>query len=190
MSFSVELLDIKDVALLRPKKFFDTRGYFLEIYSTRDYAAAGVECVFVQENQSLSIKSGTIRGLHFQRPPAAQAKLVRVIRGSIFDVAVDLRIGSRTFGRWCATKLTAETAEQLFIPRGFAHGFCTLEPDTEVAYKVDSLYSPVCDGGLRCDDPILNIAWPVSPAAAIISEKDRLLPLFKDFESPFKFSNS
>jgi dTDP-4-dehydrorhamnose 3,5-epimerase len=187
MSLAVESLDIAGVTLFRPKKYFDVRGSFLETFNTQDtqaYAAVGIDCAFVQDNQSLSIKSGTIRGLHFQRPPNAQAKLVRVMRGSIFDVAVDLRSGSPHFGRWCSAILTAEKAEQVFIPRGFAHGFCTLGPDTEVAYKVDGFYSSSCDGGLRWDDPDLKIAWPVSSVAAIVSDKDRL-PLFRDFASPF-----
>lgn len=185
MSLSAELLDLKGVTLFRPKKFFDERGYFLETFNARAYATASIDCAFVQDNQSLSLKPGTIRGLHFQRPPDSQAKLVRVLRGSIFDVAVDLRDGSPTYGRWCSAILTADKAEQLFIPRGFAHGFCTLEPETEVAYKVDSFYSPACDAGLRWDDPDLKIAWPVPPARVIISHKDRLLSSFNDFVSPF-----
>lgn len=187
MSLAAEPLELQGVMLLRPKKFVDARGFFIETFNAKAYAEAGVDCVFVQDNQSLSKKTGTIRGLHFQSPPAAQAKLVRVLRGAIFDVAVDLRRGSPTCGRWRSAKLTAEGAEQLFIPRGFAHGFCTLEPDTEVAYKVDGFYSPSCDGGLRWDDPDLAISWPVQSGDAAISEKDAALPFFKTFVSPFDF---
>jgi dTDP-4-dehydrorhamnose 3,5-epimerase len=185
MSLEVKSLEIEDVKLLRPKKFADERGYFIETFNARTYAEAGVDCDFVQDNQSLSRKAGTIRGLHFQCPPMAQAKLVRVLRGSIFDAVVDLRVGSRSYGRWCSAVSTGEGGEQLFVPRGFAHGFCTLEPDTEIAYKVDNFYAPSCDAGLRWDDPDLTIPWPVRPADAVISEKDAVLPFFKAIVSPF-----
>jgi dTDP-4-dehydrorhamnose 3,5-epimerase len=178
-------LVLEGVKLFRPKKFADARGLFFETFNARTYAEGGVACVFVQDNQSLSRKAGTIRGLHFQRPPAAQAKLVRVVRGAIFDVAVDLRRGSPSYGRWCSATLTGDGGEQIFVPAGFAHGFCTLEEDTEVAYKVDSFYSPSCDAGLRWDDPDLAITWPVRPVDAAISEKDAVLPFFKKFVSPF-----
>ncbi|MGO9674162.1 MAG: dTDP-4-dehydrorhamnose 3,5-epimerase [Methylocella sp.] len=185
MPVDVESLELEGVKLFRPKKFADERGYFVETFNARSYAEAGVDAAFVQDNQSLSRKAGTIRGLHFQCPPAAQAKLVRVLRGSVFDVAVDLRAGSWSYGRWCSAILTGEGGEQLFVPRGFAHGFCTLEPDTEVAYKVDKFYAPSCDAGFRWDDPGLAIPWPVRPADAVISEKDAGLPFFKSFASPF-----
>ena len=176
---------LQGIILFRPIKFNDARGYFIETFNARGYAEAGVDSAFVQDNQSLSRKTGTIRGFHFQRPPAAQAKLVRLLRGSIFDVVVDLRQGSRSYGRWRLTTLTGEGGEQLFVPRGFAHGFCALEPDTEVAYKVDNFYAPSCDAGLRWDDPDLAIPWPVRPADVVISEKDAGLPFFKAFVSPF-----
>jgi len=182
---SVERLSIEAVILVKPKKFGDARGYFLESYNARAFAEAGIDVTFVQDNQSLSVQRGTIRGLHFQTPPEQQAKLVRVLKGSIFDVAVDLRRGSQTYGRWCAATLTGEGAEQVFIPRGFAHGFCTLEPDTEVAYKVDGFYAPACDAGLRWDDPDIGIDWPVGASDAILSEKDMKLPSFAGFVSPF-----
>jgi dTDP-4-dehydrorhamnose 3,5-epimerase len=185
MPLEVKSLELEGVILLRPKKFVDARGYFIETFNARSFAEAGVDSVFVQDNQSMTRKAGTIRGLHFQRPPAAQAKLVRVLRGSIFDVALDLRPVSPSYGHWCSATLTGEGGEQLFVPRGFAHGFCTLEPDTEVAYKVDSFYTPSCDAGLRWDDPDLAIPWPVRPADAVISEKDAGLPFFKAFVSPF-----
>jgi len=182
---SVERLSIEAVILVKPKKFGDARGYFLESYNARAFAEAGIDVTFVQDNQSLSVQRGTIRGLHFQTPPEQQAKLVRVLKGSIFDVAVDLRHGSQTYGRWCSATLTGEGAEQVFIPRGFAHGFCTLEPDTEVAYKVDGFYAPACDAGLRWDDPDIGIDWPVGAGDAMLSEKDAKLPLFAGFVSPF-----
>jgi dTDP-4-dehydrorhamnose 3,5-epimerase len=185
MSLDVKSLELEGITLFRPKKFVDARGFFIETFNARSYAKAGVDCVFVQDNQSLSRKAGTIRGLHFQLPPAAQAKLVRVLRGSIFDVVVDLRHASPSYGRWCAATLTGDGCEQLFVPRGFAHGFCTLEPNTEVAYKVDSFYAPLSDAGLRWDDPSLAITWPVRRADAVISEKDGGLPFFKTFVSPF-----
>ena len=185
MSLVVNSLELEGVLLFGPKKFNDARGYFIETFNARSYAEAGIDSAFVQDNQSLSRKTGTIRGLPFQRPQAAQAKLVRLLRGSIFDVVVDLRQGSRSYGRWRLTTLTGEGGEQLFVPRGFAHGFCALEPDTEVAYKVDNFYAPSCDAGLRWDDPDLAIPWPVRPADVVISEKDAGLPFFKAFVSPF-----
>jgi dTDP-4-dehydrorhamnose 3,5-epimerase len=175
------------VLVLKPRRFVDARGYFVEIFSERSFAAAGVKARFVQENQSCSIQAGTIRGLHFQLPPAAQAKLVRVLRGAIFDVAVDLRRGSPTYGQWISKTLTAEDGEQFLIPRGFAHGFCTLQADTEVSYKVDSFYAPDCDSGLIWSDPDLKIDWPITADSAILSDKDAKLGFIKDFVSPFAF---
>jgi dTDP-4-dehydrorhamnose 3,5-epimerase len=167
------------------RRFVDERGYFMETFNSREFAAIGIEATFIQDNQSLSIMPGTIRGLHFQLPPNTQAKLIRVLRGSIFDVVVDLRRGSPSFGRWCGTSLTAAGAEQLFIPRGFAHGFCTLEADTEVTYKVDGSYAPASDAGILWNDPDIGIAWPIAETAAILSGKDRELPRLRDFNSPF-----
>jgi dTDP-4-dehydrorhamnose 3,5-epimerase len=180
-----EHLSIKAVILVRPKKFGDARGYFLESYNARAYAEAGINVTFVQDNQSLSAQRGTVRGLHFQTPPEPQAKLVRVLKGSIFDVAVDLRRGSETYGKWCSAILTGDGAEQLFVPRGFAHGFCTLEENTEVAYKVDGFYAPACDAGLRWDDPDIGITWPVASKDAVLSDKDGKMPPFATFTSPF-----
>lgn len=185
--FAFEPLAIPAVVLIRPKKFGDARGYFMETYSTEAFAAAGIDAVFVQDNQSLSAARGVVRGLHFQAPPAAQAKLVRVLKGAIFDVAVDIRVGSPSYGKWCAATLTAEGAEQLFVPRGFAHGFCTLEPDTEVVYKVDGPYAPGAEGGIAWNDPTLAIDWPVAAAEAQLSGKDTVLPRFADFVSPFRY---
>jgi dTDP-4-dehydrorhamnose 3,5-epimerase len=180
-------LAIPDVKLIRPKRFADPRGYFVETYSRRHYADIGIACEFVQDNQSLSTRPGTIRGLHFQLPPDAQAKLVRVPKGSIFDVAVDIRRNSPSYGRWCGTTLTAAGGEQMFVPRGFAHGFCTLEPDTEVAYKVDGYYAPGREGGLVWNDPDLAIVWPIEPGGVFLSESDARLPRFVDFASPFSY---
>jgi dTDP-4-dehydrorhamnose 3,5-epimerase len=178
-------LDLSGVVLLRPRRFADARGHFAETYNEKTFAAAGVAVRFVQDNQSYSAKRGTIRGLHFQLPPAAQAKLVRVLHGSVYDVAVDVRRGSPTYGRWIAETLTAAGGEQLFVPRGFAHAFCTLEADTVVAYKVDDFYAPASDSGLIWNDPTLAIDWPVQPDEVVLSDKDMKLGLFKDFDSPF-----
>jgi len=183
----VKLTEIPDVPLLKPRFFNDARGYFVETYNARAARDAGLTAEFVQDNEALSLKRGTVRALHFQVPPKVQAKLVRVLRGSIFDVAVDLRAGSPSYGRWIAATLTAKGGEQIFVPRGFAHGYCTLEDDTVVAYKVDDYYAPECERGLAWDDPALKIDWPVSPADAVLSDKDRKLPGFADFASPFRY---
>ncbi|GAB4064685.1 dTDP-4-dehydrorhamnose 3,5-epimerase [Ancylobacter sonchi] len=179
---------INVVTLLKPRRFGDSRGWFTETYSEAAAAAAGITVRFVQDNQSYSSQAGTIRGLHFQRPPHAQAKLVRCLRGSVMDYAVDVRRGSPTYGHYIATRLTAEGGEQLFIPEGFAHGFLTLEPDVEVAYKVSDIYAPQCDGGIAWNDPEIGIDWPLPPGAeAILSDKDRVLPQLSAFDSPFDY---
>ena len=184
-NFSADSLGLDGLLLIRPRKFADSRGFFMETYSAPAFAEFGVTATFVQDNHSLSSKPGTVRGLHFQTPPRAQAKLVRVARGAVFDVAVDLRRDSPTYGHWRGAKLTAEGGEQLFVPRGFAHGFCTLEPDTEVLYKVDDVYTPSCDTGLYWADPDIGIDWPVPPGEALTSDKDARLPRLADFSSPF-----
>ncbi len=183
----IESLAIEDVKLLTPAKFADSRGYFVETYNGRRMAEAGIGATFVQDNQSLSTRRGTIRGLHFQLAPEPQAKLVRVLAGAVFDVAVDLRAGSPTFGRWCGATLTAAAGEQIFIPVGFAHGFCTLDEDTAVAYKVDGFYAKACEAGLRWDDPDLAITWPVAAGDVHVSEKDAVLPRLRDVTAPFAF---
>ena len=183
----VRNLGLPGLQLLKPRRFADTRGYFVETYNERTLLAAGITARFVQDNQSYSRNPGTIRGLHFQLPPAAQAKLVRVVQGSVYDVAVDLRVGSPACGRWEGMTLTAEHGEQLFVPRGFAHGFCTLEPDTVVAYKVDEFYAPASDSGLIWNDPMLAIDWPLRPGQAVLSDKDLKLGRFDGFESPFRY---
>lgn len=189
-NFTFAPLAIPGPVLVRPRRFGDDRGYFMETYSREPFAAAGIAPDFVQDNQSLSAQAGTVRGLHYQTTPAAQAKLVRVLKGAIFDVAVDLRRGSPYYGRWCGTLLNADGAEQLFVPRGFAHGFCTLEPGTEVAYKVDAPYAPQSEGGLFWADPTLAIDWPVVAGATTISEKDAKLPGFSGFASPFVYEGT
>jgi dTDP-4-dehydrorhamnose 3,5-epimerase len=167
---------IPAVKLIRPRRHADSRGVFAETYSARALRANGIGVNFVQDNHSISLRKGTVRGLHCQIPPYAQAKLVRVVRGAILDVAVDLRHGSPTFGRHVAAVLTAEDWSTLFVPEGFAHGFCTLEPETEVVYKASAHYAPTYDRGVRWNDPGLGIDWPVPDDAAILSEKDRGLP--------------
>lgn len=180
MSLDVEQLAIPGVKLIRVSKFGDARGFFSETYNATAFAEAGIAVSFVQDNQSLSAPAGTVRGLHAQRPPFAQDKLVRVTRGRIWDVAVDVRPGSPTFGRWTGAEISAEAWNQIFIPAGFLHGFCTLEPDTEVHYKVSNVYSAGQEFGVRWNDPDLNIGWPVADDKAVLSDKDRALPLFKD----------
>lgn len=172
----VVALAIPDVKLIRYAVFPDARGLFAETYSRRTYAAAGIATEFVQENRSVSHRAGTVRGLHLQVAPAAQDKLVRVGRGAILDVAVDVRPGSPTRGRHVAVELREGEPVQLLIPQGFAHGFCTLVPDTEVLYKVSHPYSPEHERGIAWDDPELGIDWPVRSADAILSERDRAHP--------------
>lgn len=175
---------LSGVKLLKPRRFGDHRGFFAETYSRRVYAEAGVDDAFVQDNHSLSATVGTVRGLHFQAPPHAQAKLVRCGRGAIIDVAVDIRRGSPTYGQWVGYDLSAENGTQLFIPAGFAHGFATLEPDSEIIYKCSDYYDPETEGSLRWDDPEIGIDWPVT-GNAILSEKDAEAPLLADLDSPF-----
>lgn len=183
----IEATAIPEVMLIAPKRFGDDRGFFVEIYNKKRYQEHGVAADFVQDNHSYSATVGTMRGLHFQLAPFAQAKLVTCIRGAIFDVAVDIRSGSPTFGRHVAVHLSAANGQQLFVPAGFAHGFCTLLPDTEVLYKASNYYSPEHDRGLAWNDPDLAIDWPVSPSAAIVSEKDGKQPLLRDLGTAFEF---
>lgn len=168
-------------------RYDDGRGYFAETYSQRTFVKAGVLAVFVQDNHSLSRCSGTVRGLHFQAPPHAQAKLVRCGRGSLFDVAVDLRSGSPTFGQWHGEVLSFENGRQLYIPDGFAHGFMTLEGDTEIVYKCSDFYMPESEGLVRFDDPCIGIEWPNLSVAPTLSDKDARAPLLGDIKTPFKF---
>lgn len=172
----VKQLELSEVLVVVPKRFGDNRGYFVESYNKQTLSGVGINADFVQDNHSFSADSGTIRGLHFQVAPKAQAKLVRVVRGSIFDVAVDVRKSSPDFGKWTSAILTAERGEQIFIPAGFAHGFCTLEPNTEVLYKVSDFYSPQHEYGIRWDDPAIGIRWPVK-VPPVLSVKDAKNPL-------------
>ena len=178
------------VILLKTKRHQDERGWFSETYNRKSYLELGVDVVFCQDNHSLSRPIGVLRGLHFQRPPHAQAKLVRCVLGRIWDVAVDIRAGSPTYGRWAGAELTAENGRQLYVPAGFAHGFVTLEPDTEVEYKVSAFYDRDSEGGLIWNDPALDLPWPLPPGGPVVSDKDELLPGLADFESPFEYDGT
>lgn len=175
---------LSGVKILIPSRFGDHRGFFAETYSRRAYADLGVDDEFVQDNHSLSAMVGTVRGLHFQAPPNAQAKLVRCGRGAIFDLAVDIRRGSPTYGQWFGYELSAANGVQLYIPEGFAHGFVTLEPASEIIYKCSDYYAPKTEGSLRWDDPEIGIDWPLT-GDPILSEKDAEAPLLAEFDSPF-----
>ncbi|MEO1719161.1 MAG: dTDP-4-dehydrorhamnose 3,5-epimerase [Pseudomonadota bacterium] len=181
----IKTFGVPGVIQLTPKRFGDHRGYFSETFNAKLAAEARITDAFVQDNQSLSAKRGTIRGLHFQRPPHAQGKLVRVLNGAVLDVAVDIRHGSPTFGQHVAAELTADKGEQLWVPAGFAHAFCTLTPDATVFYKVTDYYAPQSDDGIKWDDPDLGIDWPIAPGEAVISEKDEKLPKLADSEVAF-----
>jgi len=182
---SVRALPLPGPLLLEVRRFTDARGVFVETYNRRDFAALGVVDEFVQDNWSFSERAGTVRGLHFQNPPHAQGKLVRVLRGRILDVAVDLRRSSRHLGQHVAIELVAGDGLMLYVPAGFAHGFCTLEPMTEVAYKVTADYAPEADGGIAWDDPDLGIDWPLSRGDAVLSDKDSRLPRFAELPLVF-----
>ena len=173
-------LALPEVLLITPRRHGDARGWFSETWSRRSLAAAGLDIDFVQDNEAFNARSGTVRGLHFQMAPHPQAKLVRVLAGAILDVAVDVRAGSPTRGRWVSARLTAEGGEQLFVPRGFAHGYCTLCDDVMLAYKVDGDYAPQTEGGVIWNDPDLAIDWPVPPDRAVLSDKDLVLPRLAD----------
>lgn len=185
---NVRELDIPDVKLIEPIVHRDDRGFFCETYSARGLRKAGITAEFVQDNHSRSSEQGVVRGLHFQTSPHAQGKLVRVVHGAILDVAVDVRQGSPTFGQHVSEILTAENFRQLWVPEGFAHGFCTLRPETEVVYKVTSYYAPDNDHGIAWNDPDLGIKWPVALEETILSEKDKTLPLLREIESGFVYS--
>jgi len=176
---------LADVVILTPRVFRDARGSFCESWSRAAMAGLGVDLDFVQDNQSVSGPVGTVRGLHYQSPPHAQDKLVRVARGAILDVAVDVRVGSPQYGRWVAVELSAENARQLLVPKGFLHGFVTLQPETMVLYKTTDTYAPDCDGAVHFADPDLGIDWGIDPAQAVLSDKDTRAPRFADWVSPF-----
>jgi len=175
---------IEGLVIIEPTVFGDDRGYFLESYNKKEFEKAIGEISFVQDNESKSSK-GVLRGLHFQKPPYAQAKLVRCIEGKVLDVAVDIREGSETFGQHVTVELTGENKKQVFIPRGFAHGFLVLSESAIFAYKVDNSYAPTHDVGIRWDDSLLNIQWGVSESDVLVSEKDAKLPFFSEFKTPF-----
>ena len=177
--------DLPGVLILTPRRFADARGFFSESWNQRVMEEAGIEIAFVQDNHSLSRDVGTVRGLHFQSPPHAQAKLVRCGRGALYDVAVDVRRGSPSYGKWVGVELSADNGRQLLIPAGFLHGFVTREPDTEVIYKCSDFYAPECDGAVRFDDPELGIDWGIEASAAVLSDKDRAAQSFASFDTPF-----
>jgi dTDP-4-dehydrorhamnose 3,5-epimerase len=175
------------VLLVRPRRFGDARGWFSESWNANRFAGWGIEVAFCQDNHSLSVAAGTLRGLHFQTAPHAQAKLVRCTRGAIFDVAVDIRRESPTYRQWVSAELCADNGDQLFIPAGYAHGFLTLTPDTEVMYKVDAHYAPEADGGIIWNDPTLGITWPLAGAAPLLSNKDAVLPTLAEVTADFAY---
>lgn len=185
-SVDIESLNIPAVKVLMPKKYGDRRGFFSEVYNKKTLLELGIDLDFVQDNHSLSADKGTMRGLHFQTPPFAQDKLVRVVRGAVFDVAVDLRRNSPTYGEHVSVVLSADALNQVLVPTGFAHGFMTLEPDTEVVYKVSDYYAPEHDKGILWNDPALEIVWPEPEATVILSEKDRAQPRLAEMTSPFE----
>lgn len=186
----IEETGIPDLLVLTPPRFGDARGFFSETYNKARLAEYGVTTEFVQDNHSLSAKEGTVRGLHFQCPPHAQAKLVRCGRGVLFDVAVDIRRGSPTYGKWYGVELSFENGKQLLVPAGFAHGFATRAPDTEIIYKCSDFYAPQTEGALRFDDPDIGVDWNMGGVEPILSEKDAAAGRLSDLESPFVYEGS
>lgn len=185
----VQSFEIADLKLLTPRHIGDERGYFAETFRADIFAAQCGDCSFVQDNESLSVREGTVRGLHFQTHPHAQGKLVRCTAGAVFDVAVDIRHGSPTFGRWVSETLTPDNGKQLWIPPGFAHGFCSLAPNTVIAYKVSGYYSAECDKGFRWDDPAIGVVWPDVADPETLSPKDRQQPLLANLPEYFRWED-
>lgn len=183
----IKSLTIPEVKIIHPKKHGDERGFFSETYNQRNLAKADIDITFVQDNHAFSAEKGTVRGLHFQSPPFAQHKLIRVVSGAILDVAVDLRVGSPSYGQYVSAVISAKAWNQILVPVGFAHGLVTLEPNTEVLYKVSGFYSQEHDKGLLWNDPALGIDWPVSEAEALLSEKDMRQPLLADLPAYFHY---
>ncbi len=183
-----EKTKLMGVLVLKPMRLGDHRGFFSESWNKQRMLDHGIDIDFVQDNHSLSAQVGTVRGLHFQFPPHAQDKLVRCGRGRLFDVAVDIRIGSPTYGQWAGEELSFENGKQLLVPKGFLHGFMTLEPNTEIIYKCSDYYAPECDGAVRWDS--CGIDWPLEVAAPVLSDKDKVAPLLADFDSPFVYESS
>ena len=186
----IALTKLNGVKIVTPRRFSDSRGFFSESWNYKALAEHGVNLNFVQDNHSMSYEVCTIRGLHYQSPPHAQDKLVRCGRGSLLDIAVDIRIGSPTYGDWVGVELSYENGKQLLIPAGFLHGFITLEPNTEIVYKCTDYYAPECDGAVRFDDPDIGIDWGISPDSAILSEKDQIAPYLRNIESPFIYEQA
>ena len=186
----IEETPIPGLLVITPARFGDARGFFSESYNKARMAEHGIKTQFVQDNHSLSEQAGTVRGLHFQSPPHAQAKLVRCGRGRLFDVAVDIRKGSPTFGKWFGLELTFENGKQLLIPEGFLHGFVTRVPNTEIIYKCSDFYAPDCDGAVRFDDPDIAIDWGLDDKAPLLSDKDASAPLLRDLMNPFTFQGA
>jgi dTDP-4-dehydrorhamnose 3,5-epimerase len=180
-------VELPGVYLIELMQHADERGFFSEVYNKKTFAAASIDCDWVQDNHVLSTNSGTLRGLHFQRPPHAQAKLVRVNRGAVYDVVVDLRVGSPSYGRWLGIILSASFWNAIYVPRGFAHGYLTLDVESEVQYKVDAYYTPDFESGIVWNDPDLAIEWPLKGSLPVVSQKDRELMRFIDFASPFVY---
>jgi dTDP-4-dehydrorhamnose 3,5-epimerase len=179
--------NLKDVYVVTPRRFGDHRGFFSETWNRKVWEDAGINCEWVQDNHSLSAQAGTLRGLHFQAPPKAQDKLVRVVSGAVFDVAVDIRVGSPSYGKWVGVELSAENGRQLYIPKGFLHGFVTLQPNTQFVYKCSDYYDSEADGGIRWDDPTIGIEWGVDLATITLSDKDKDAIFLTDFVSPFSY---
>ena len=185
----IEETALPEVKLIKPRKFGDERGFFSEVWNGRDLKDAGIDVTFVQDNHAFSAEKGTIRGLHYQMPPKAQGKLVRVTRGSVLDVAVDIRKGSPNFGKHVAVELSAENWHQLWVPPGFAHGYCTLTENVEFLYKVTNDYSPENDNGIIWNDPDIGIDWKIADADCILSAKDKILPTLADQTNLFDFGD-
>jgi len=182
----IERLAIPDIILITPARHGDARGFFSETYSARRYREIGIAAAFVQDNHSLSAQAGVVRGLHCQIAPSVQGKLVRVVKGAVWDVVVDIRHGSPTYGRHAAAELSAANWRQMWVPGGFLHGFCTLQPDTEVIYKVTADYDPPAERGVIWNDPFLALPWPVSAGEAVLSGKDAALPALADCDAWFR----
>jgi dTDP-4-dehydrorhamnose 3,5-epimerase len=186
-SVNIIKTSLPGVLVLEPARFGDTRGFFCETWNRETLAKHAIDIDFVQDNQSFNNAKGTVRGLHFQAPPHAQAKLVRCGRGCLFDVAVDIRVNSPTFGHWVGYELSPENGRQLLIPEGFLHGFATRAPDTEIIYKCSDHYAPDCDGAVRFDDPDIAIDWGLGQTVPVLNDKDAAAPYLKQFQSPFVF---
>ncbi len=183
----IEKTKLSGVYILTPKRFGDARGFFSESWSKRQMAEAGLDYDWVQDNHSLSMQVGTVRGLHFQSPPHAQDKLVRCGRGALFDVVVDIRRGSPTYGQWVGAELSFENGRQILVPAGFLHGFATRAPETEIIYKCSDYYAPECDGAVRFDCPTIGVDWGLGDLEPVLSEKDAAAPGLADFDSPFVY---